>query len=63
MEMNVDQPRGDDMVFDVDHGCAVRGKINADGVEFPVADANIECTISPGSRVDHATTFKDEIGE
>ena len=42
MEMDVDQARRDDAVFNVDDGGTVGFKIGADGVNLAVAHANIE---------------------
>ena len=45
MQMNVDQSRRDDVIFDIDHGRAVRFEIRSDGVDPAVADANVEHAI------------------
>jgi branched-chain amino acid transport system permease protein len=55
--------RGDDMVFDIDHRCTVDREINADGVDLPVADADIEYAIPATGGVDNAAAFKNEVGE
>ena len=63
MQMDVDQSRRDDMIFDIDHGRAVRFEIRSDGVDPAVADANVEKAILPAGRIDQTTAFEKKIGK
>ena len=60
--MNVDQSRRDDVIFDIDHGRAVRFEIRADGVDLAVADANVEDAIFAAGGIDQAAAFQKKIG-
>src|SRR5437773_12226712 len=63
MQMNVNQSRRDDMIFDIDHGSVVDFKIRTDRVNLTVAHANVEKAILPAGRIDETAAFEQEIGK
>src|SRR4051812_41887571 len=63
MQMDVDEAWCNDVVFDIDHGRAVRFEIRSDGVDPAVAHADVEKAILPAGRIDETAAFEQEIGK
>src|SRR6266542_1634648 len=61
MEVNIDQSRCDDVVFDVEDGRAVWFEIRTDGIDFAVAHADVERTILVARRIDQSAVFEQKI--
>ena len=59
--MDVDQSWRNDVVFDIDHGGAVRFEIRSDGVDPAVAHADVEDSVLAAGGIDQTAAFQKKI--
>jgi poly-gamma-glutamate capsule biosynthesis protein CapA/YwtB (metallophosphatase superfamily) len=61
MEMNIDQSRRNNMIFDLDDLGAVGWKPGVDGVNDALAHAHVEEAIAATRRVDQSAAFQEKV--
>jgi len=59
VQVNIDQPRSDDVILDIDHGRAIDVEIGADDADFAIAYADVELAVSARGGIDKAAAFEE----